>query len=550
MKSAIAILLMLQSTFLFSQKETIIEAPIEKATVFLSGVQLYHSQSLQLSKGSTDIIIRGIASAIDANSVQASGFGDFTILDVQYRMFYPEPNESGKLPDDIQRKINKVNDSITELNFVAMDLNFKKENLSYQKQMMLSNKLLKGEGKSDSLIVLKQAMEYYDIKLNEISDELVKLQRKELANTLLLNSLQNRLSELNNYWNQQNIAIENIPVPEIVISVVAEQSVSAKVEVNYLTYNAGWYATYDLKAIDVSKPIELTYKANIWQNTGINWKDVLITCSTGNPSLGNNPPAIGTWYIGYYQSYYERDYQDDKVKSSEMAETTSAGAVDTYLNQKPADISSNYTAQNQTIANTEFAVSLKYSIPSDGKGHIVALKTATLKSDYNYLAIPKIDQSAYLIARITGWDELSLIPGNANIYFNSTYVGKTMLNAGGLSDTMEVSLGRDKSIEVKRIVLKDKTNEKFLNSNVTLNRAFEISIRNSKAYNIDVVIKDHIPVSQVNEIKVEILNKGGSDIDLASGILTWKEKVKAKETKKLQFEFSVTYPKDTPITAL
>ncbi|HET8963634.1 MAG TPA: DUF4139 domain-containing protein, partial [Chitinophagales bacterium] len=442
------------------------------------------------------------------------------------------------------------NDSLTELNFIARDLNFKKENLNYQKQMLLNNKLLKGEGKSDSLIILKQAMEYYDIKLNEISEELVKLERKELKNNTFIQTLQIRLNDLNNYWNQQNALNQNTPIQEKIISVVAEQSVTAKVEVNYITYNAGWYATYDLKAIDVSKPIELTYKANIWQNTGINWKNVLITCSTGNPALGNNPPAIGTWYIGYYQSYYERDNLDDKLQASEMAESATSGSVDTYLNQKSADISSNYTAQNQTIANTEFAVNLKYSIPSDGKGHIVALKTATLKSDYNYLAIPKIDQSAYLIARITGWEELSLIPGNANIYFNSTYVGKTMLNAGGLSDTMEISLGRDKSVEVKRVVLKDKTNEKFLNSNVTLNRAFEISIRNSKAYNIDVIIKDHIPVSQVNEIKVEMLNKGGADIDIASGILTWKEKVKIKETKKLQFEFSVTYPKDTPITAL
>lgn len=548
MKYLLSTLLILQSLFLFSQQETIIEAPIEKATVFLSGVQLYHSQSLQLSKGSTDIIVHGIASSIDANSVQASGYGNFTILDVQYRMFYPEPNSNEKLPDAIQKKINAVNDSLTELNFIARDLNFKKENLNYQKQMLLNNKLLKGEGKSDSLIILKQAMDYYDIKLNEISEELVKLERKELKNNTFIQTLQIRLNDLNNYWNQQNALNQNTPIPEIIISVVAEQSVTAKVEVNYIAYNAGWYATYDLKAIDVSKPVDITYKANIWQNTGINWKNVLITCSTGNPALGNNPPAIGTWYIGYYQSYYERDNLDNEIQASQ--ESATSGKVDTYLNQKSADISSNYTAQNQTIANTEFAVNLKYSIPSDGKGHIVALKTATLKSDYNYLAIPKIDQSAYLIARITGWEELSLIPGNANIYFNNTYVGKTMLNAGGLSDTMEISLGQDKSVEVKRVVLKDKTNEKFLNSNVTLNRAFEISIRNSKAYNIEVVIKDHIPVSQVNDIKVEMLNKGGADIDIASGILTWREKVKIKETKKLQFEFSVTYPKDTPITAL
>lgn len=527
----------------------IVDAPVDKATVFLNGVQLYHSQSVQLGKGSTDIIIHGIASAIDQNSVQATGMGDFTILDVQYRMFYPEPNISQTLPDAIQKKIKAVSDSIIEYNFIARELNLKKENLDYQKQMLLSNKLLRGEGKSDSLIVLQKAVAYYDEKLNDITSQLIKLERKELANTDMLNQLQVRLAELNNYWNQQNAVAQNVPIPEIIVTVVAEQPVAAKVEVNYLTYNAGWYATYDLRAIDVSKPVELTYKANIWQNTGINWKDVKITCSTGNPLLGNNPPAIGTWYIGYYQTYYEKDYMDDAKTLSEIE--TSQKSVDGYLNSgNAAALSSNYTAQNQNIANTEFAVSLKYSIPSDGKGHIVALKTATLPSDYNYLAVPKIDQSAFLIARITGWEELSLIPGNANIYFNSTYVGKTMLNSAGLSDTMEVSLGRDKSIEIERKVLKDKTSEKFFNANITASRAFEISIRNPKASNINLVIKDHIPVSQVNEVKVEMGSTGGAQLDEATGILTWNVKVKPKEVKKVQFDFNITYPKDTPISSL
>lgn len=550
MKFLRVVFLLLQSTLVISQNTTIIEAPVEKATVFLSGVQLYHAKSVQLDKGATDIIIRGIAASIDPNSIQAGGKGDFTILDVQYRMWYPDPNTIGKIPDDIQKRMQQINDSITELNFVTADLNFKKENLQLQKQMLLNNKLLKGEGKSDSLDVLKQALEYYNVKLNAISDELIRLQRQELENTNLLYALQTRLADLQNFWNQQNSINAGQSIPEIIISVVANQSLSARVEVNYLTYNAGWYATYDLRAIDINKPVELTYKANIWQNTGIDWRDITITCSTGNPSLGNNPPAIGTWYIGYYQSYYERDYQDGNAGGEEMG-MPAEKSIDSYLNnRKDADLSSNFTAQNQTIANTEFAVNLKYTIPSDGKGHIVALKTATLPSGYNYLTIPKMDPSAFLIARITGWEELSLIPGNANIYFNSTYVGKTMLNGGGLSDTLEVSLGRDKSIEVKRQILKDKTNEKFFNSDITLNRAFEITVRNAKAYDLDIVIKDHIPVSQVNDIKVNVLKTGSAVLEESSGILTWKIHLPARETRSVQFEFGVTYPGDTPISSL
>lgn len=146
--------------------------------------------------------------------------------------------------------------------------------------MLLNNKLLKGEGKSDSLDVLKQALEYYNVKLNAISDELIRLQRQELEHSNLLYALQTRLADLQNFWNQQNSINAGQSIPEIIISVVANQSLSARVEVNYLTYNAGWYATYDLRAIDINKPVELTYKANIWQNTGIDWRDITITCST------------------------------------------------------------------------------------------------------------------------------------------------------------------------------------------------------------------------------------------------------------------------------
>lgn len=551
MKFSILFSLILHLSILHAQKEIVTDAPVGKATVFLSGVQLFHSQNVQLAKGSNEIRIRGLAAGIDQNSVQASGWGEFTILDVQYNLFYPEPVAQDRLPDEIQKKILMLDDSILVLNFDLKNIGYQKENISYQKQILLSNKLLRGEGVSDSLPLLIQAIEYYQDKLQQLSANLIKLEIKENDLNTKKVLMQNRLAELHNYWSQQNLNYQFNPIPEIIVSVVAEQAASAELEVNYITYNAGWYATYDLRATDVSKPVELTYKANIWQNTGVNWKDVKITCSTGNPSLGNNPPAIGTWYIGYYNHYYERDYSDAVPGAVQEDAAEKSMEISAYLNQSnPAGLSSNYTAQSQTIANTEFVVNLKYSIPSDGKGHIVALKTATLASDYNYLAVPKVDLSAFLIARITGWEDLSLIPGNANIYFSSTYVGKTMINGNELSDTLEVSLGRDKTVELKRTVLTDKTNEKFLNSNITATRAFEISVRNPKSIAIELIVKDHIPVSQVDEVKVELNGKGGATLEPLTGILTWRMKVNSKETKRVQFDFSVTYPKDMPISQL
>ncbi|MFN3939351.1 MAG: mucoidy inhibitor MuiA family protein, partial [Chitinophagales bacterium] len=359
MKMPIFISVLFQLSVLSAQKAIIVEVPVEKATVFLSGVQLFHSQNVPIAKGYNEIRVRGLAAGIDQNSVQASGWGEFTILDVQYTLFYPEPISQDLLPDDIQKKILLLNDSVAYLNFDLKSISYQKENISYQKQMLLSNKLLRGEGMSDSLPLLMQAVDYYREKLQELSANLLKLEMKEDNLHKRKTQLQNRIADLQNYWSQQNINQPLAPIPEIIISVLAEQATSAKVEVNYITYNAGWYATYDLRALDVSKPVELTYKANIWQNTGVNWNDVKIICSTGNPSLGNNPPAIGTWYIGYYNHYYERDYSESAPQSNVADDMGISQEINSYLNHsKPAMLSSNHTEQHQAIANTEFAVNL------------------------------------------------------------------------------------------------------------------------------------------------------------------------------------------------
>ena len=202
----------------------------------------------------------------------------------------------------------------------------------------------------------------------------------------------------------------------------------------------------------------------------------------------------------------------------------------------------------QTIANVEFDIQLKYSIPNDGKGHIVALQTKQLPTTYNYLIVPKVEQSAFLIARITDWESLNLLPGNANIYFNNTYVGKTNINPLALADTLSLSLGRDRSIEVKRTQLADKSTERILATNAKKTMAFEIEIRNGKAIPIEVIIKDHIPVSQKESIKVELFEKDGGELDELTGIITWREKLKTKEKKDINLEFEITYPKNEPLS--
>lgn len=552
MKRLVTLAAICFSLQIFGQKQITVDAQIDKATVFLNGAQLFHTGSVSLPAGQSDIIIQGLSTSLDQNSIQGGGKGDFTILDIQYRLFYPEPVENSVELTTIDKKIQAKQDSIIEIDFDLKTIQSRKDVLNVQKQMMLNNKLLTGSA-SDSLKLIQQSVEYYDKKLNEIYTEILALEKKEYHINVERSKIQNRIYELQNYRNQQAAKQNpNAPVPQIVMSVVADAATSAKVEVNYITYNAGWYATYDIRASDISKPVDLAYKANIWQTSGLDWKDVKLTCSTGNPSLGNNLPQLTTWYLGYYNYYYGRDYEDD-VKAPSAAESVQ-GTVDTYLgnkaklDEKDAGQASNYTTPVQTIANVEFDINLKYSIPSDGKGHIVALQTKQLPSTYNYLIVPKLDQSAFLIARITDWESANLLPGAANIYFNNTYVGKTTINPLTLDDTLSLSLGRDQAIEVKRTQVSDKSTDRIIGANNKKTMAFEIVVRNGKSIPVEIIVKDHIPISQDDDIKVELLNKSGGNLDELTGIITWREKLKSKDQKKFELEFEITYPKNESLS--
>lgn len=554
MNRLITLFIALAGLQLNAQKQIIVDAPVEKATVFLTGAQLFHSASVSIPKGTSDIIVQGLSSGLDANSVQGGGKGEFTILDIQYRLFYPEPVLKAADMNETQKSIKEVQDSIVELDYDLRVFYNRREVLNVQKQMMLNNTLLKGAA-SDSLALIQQSIDYYDKKLNDIYVELLNVEKKEYYLNVKRGQMTERIYALQNYLNQQSAKQQpNNPIPQIIISVLADVAVAAKVEVNYITYNAGWYATYDIRASDIAKPVDLAYKANIWQQSGINWNDVKLTCSTGNPTMGNNLPEITAWYLGYYNQYYENDYpRDNEGAKAEIA--TKAITSDLYLDsgklsedEVQANNSANYTTQVQTIANVEFDIALKYSIPSDGKGHIVALKTTQLPTTYNYLIVPKVEQSAFLIARVTDWESLNLLPGNANIYFNNTYVGKTSINPMTLADTLSLSLGRDKSIEVKRTMLADKSTEKLIGSNSKKSMAFQIEVRNAKAITIEVIIKDHIPVSQRENIKVELINKSNGALDELTGIVTWREKVKSKDKKTYDLEFDITYPKNEPLS--
>jgi uncharacterized protein (TIGR02231 family) len=373
-----------------------------------------------------------------------------------------------------------------------------------------------------------------------------------------IKKLNERINKLNTQINSENeLYARN--TSEIVVSVSAENATNIDLDVNYVVANAGWYPVYDLRAKDTKSPVQLSYKANVFQNTGEQWKNVRLKLSTANPNQSGLKPELSAWYLDIYQpvSYALQGrmagVQISRAKDKKMAAPVmmeSKMEADMAMEEAPAKSIDDYVSTIQTSLNTEFDISLPYSVLSAAKPTVVGIRNYEMKSDYTYSVAPKVDNEAFLMARATGWEEFSLLQGEANIFFEGTFVGKTYIDPNNIKDTLSVSLGRDKRIVVKREKLKDLTSRNFIGSTKKESYAYEISVRNTKAENIKIVVEDQIPVTQNTQIEVTLQEMAGAKYDKVKGKLMWELELKPNETRKLMYKFDVKYPKDKQVSGL
>jgi uncharacterized protein (TIGR02231 family) len=166
---------------------------------------------------------------------------------------------------------------------------------------------------------------------------------------------------------------------------------------------------------------------------------------------------------------------------------------------------------------------------------------------YKYYAVPKLDKDAYLLAEVPEWENLNLLPGDANIIFEGTYVGKSFIDPGSTSDTLSLTLGRDKRVVIKKDKLIDYSSTKLLGSNKIQKFTYELTVKNNKKDTVRMMLKDQYPISTNKEIEVELLNDDEAVVSPEIGVLTWKLELAPGEVKKVRFSYSIKYPKDKMI---
>ncbi len=573
--------------------KTIVPSILKEATVYRVGAELVHTAKATLLPGTNELVIEGISNRLDINSIQIGTEGKLTILSLEFSTDYMKPLIKSALVKRLEDSLEQVNKEYAK---VQVQIKTSKELLD----LLKANKQIGGTQTGLSVTELIKMMDYYKLKTLELENEMSGYREKE-------SKLQETIAKLRLQINEEEQK-NTKSTGKLLLQVLSPLAGTYNFNISYVTSSAFWNASYDLKSESISKPVNITYKAKIVQTTGIDWKNVKLTLATSTPSQQGTAPIFQTWFLSYINPVARmestmmntvpsmvqgkvagvlstegiagsdadvriRGYgsvksdplyviNGDIVSEKEFKELDpamikridvlkDAGATSVYgaraangvilVTLKDGD---DYVTMNDNELNVTFSLDIPYDVPSNGKEQQVILKEFSVPAFFKYYSAPKLDKEAYLLAEVSDWEELNLLPGEANIMFEGTYIGKTYIDPNSTQDTLNFTLGRDKRVVVKREKSKDYSSIKFLGTNKKQVFTYDITVKNNKKEKVDMILKDQFPVSTNKEIEVELIENNGAAINNELGVLTWKLELAAGESKKFRISYSVKYPKD------
>ena len=735
MRRIIPLLLVLLSLSGWATEKKPVETTIESVTVYREGATVTRSGSVFLKSGENSLLLKDLAPDIDENSIQISGLNNASVRSILYRIDYLEKKAPSQTYQALQLKQDQIERSIKFINNTVAGY---KEEL----KILGKNQVIHGDQSNISIERVKEMTQYYRDRTITINNELLNLQYEIDSLKLIKVDLYREMTALQTEKNEKRGVIEFI--------IDAPVATAIELSVSYTVATAGWYPTYDIRATSTTAPVDILYKANVYQQTGSDWKDINLILSTGDPTTNNTKPVLSPKYLNFGASFSSSlPAQSSAVKYNPTIRKVSGTVVDdsglplpgvniieqntsngtqtdfdgnytlniqggrnlvysyigfesvvipihasrmdlqmqvdpealeevvviaqgirreakalgyavstvtaddlagysqygvasalsgkasgvnitaqsgvsgsatsvvirgyssltgsdealfiidgipyssdalnlegslgstSFLNIQPEDIVDVNVLKGNAAAtlygtagrngvvvittksgegltgvgNVKFAglTTMRFEIPkshtinSDAKITAIDLDKFELAADFSYYAAPGLNENVFLTAKIKNWEAYDLLQGEANIYFDGNFAGKTLINPNVASKGIQVSLGPDNAIVIARKEKQNFKSKSFLGGNRVLDRAYEITVKNNKPIDVELIIEDRIPISQNKEIKVEDMAYGDGKYNEQTGIIRWTLKLPPKATGEKSFSFTVKHPKEEMI---
>lgn len=525
------------------------QATISSVTVYQDRAQVTRSVTVALKPGSQIIAVEGLPVLLQDDSVRvdAKGTARATITGIEVKRSF--------LSQTADKRVKEIEAELKQLERKLGGLDARKAGLLAQKGFVDSIKVAWGERISQQLAIgkpttgeLNEAMGFVGSNTVKVEDQQRDIEQEKQAIKEQMDALKRKRQEATGSYRKESKTVE--------VAVETSREGKLTLDLSGVVNQATWEPGYDVRLAQDGASAELTYRAQVRQQTGEDWSNVALTLSTARPASGGAPPTLYPWRISFYRpmpvampaAAPRRSYK--MAAKSVMAENMKADMA--MEEEAPAPEPAAFQTAQAAAEGTSIAFKIPkpVDIPSDNTRHSTVIALEKLPVSTEYGTVPKLSPVAYLTAELVNKAGWPLMPGTVKIFSGNTFVGSAEMKQVASGEKFTLPFGSDDQITVKREELKQHKEAGMFGKNRMGYRS-TITVTNFRKEAQTVSVKDQLPLAGDSEIKISLEEATLQPTEKKDdGTLIWKMKLAAGEKKVFSYEIVVEYPKDREVTGL
>ena len=500
---------------------------IKNITIHNVGAHIERKGNASIKLGSNHLIITNLSPSLINESIQfVMNSKNIIINSVSKKMNFLTKESMGN------KELDFLKDSLSN---IKEQKRIKEVNLAVfieEKDLFNENKSVLKTTREFIVDDLMDLSEYFKKSISRIQSDISYTKKEIDSLSLIEEKIKHQINSIIKNTRNQSA--------NIMVQLTCTKSGNYDYELSYNSNKAGWAPSYEIRSKGINSPIDLTYKAKIFQNTNEIWDNVQLSLSTGKLNKSNKAPSFQTQYINTYTTNNKR--------AKTMVNYSANAIMDSEDEIQESISSTEFTNVDYSGTQIIYNIALPYSIPSQTEPIFIEIQKFSMEAKYDYYCYPKLDKDVFLMCHFESLGNKNLLPGNGQVYFEGKSVGKTFLDPYSTKKINDLSLSRDVSIICERTLEKKLSSETKVGDNIKFEKTYKLSLKNNKEKSISIVLIDQIPKSTKKSIDIQLVESSEAIFDKKNGKLKWNIQLSPNEIIEKKFTFTVKHPSESIVS--
>ena len=500
---------------------------IKNITIHNLGAHIERKGNASIKLGSNHLIITNLSPSLIDESIQfVMNSKNIIINSVSKKMNFLTKESMGN------KELDFLKDSLSN---IKEQKRIKEVNLAVfieEKDLFNENKSVLKTTREFIVDDLMDLSEYFKKSISRIQSDISYTKKEIDSLSLIEEKIKHQINSIIKNTRNQSA--------NIIVQLTSTKAGIYDYELSYNSNKAGWAPSYEIRSKGINSPIDLTYKAKIFQNTNEIWDNVQLSLSTGKLNKSNKAPSFQTQYINTFNTNFKR--------AKTMVKYSANAIMDSEDEIQESISSSEFTNVDYSGTQIIYNIALPYSIPSQTEPIFIEIQKFSIEAKYDYYCYPKLDKDVFLMCHFESLGNKNLLPGNGQVYFEGKSVGKTFLDPYSTKKINDLSLSRDVSIICERTLEKKFSSETKVGDNIKFEKTYKLSLKNNKDRLVSIILVDQIPKSTKKSIDIQLLESSEAIFDKKNGKLKWNIQLSPNEVVEKKFTFTVKHPSESKVS--